>query len=230
MISVPVLSELIADVDPSVSTDERSLTMAWHLARSIAPMDRITWDTVDSASGIAAMARAMAVTNSASHAWPRDAPSANITIMVTPAAAPIHRVIRLSCWVSGACSTFVAESMPAILPTSVAAPVPVTIITPLPCVTGVFMKAMSDWSPAARSTTSPATTPSAGISDSAPSRRTRAVAFIIDLSAFIALSALPSSRRPTTALITVSTSTMTPVWNWPMTIENVSAASRMICM
>jgi len=50
------------------------------------------------------------------------------------------------------------------------------------------------------------------------------------LSAFIALSALPSSRRPTTALITVSTSTMTPVWNWPMTIEKVSAASGMICM
>ena len=36
------------------------------------------------------------------------------------------------------------------------------------------------------------TTCSAGISDSTPSRRTRAVIFIIDLSAFIALSALPS--------------------------------------
>ena len=53
------------------------------------------------------------------------------------------------------------------------------------------------WSPAASSTTSPTTSSSAGISASAPSRRTRAVAFIIDLSAFIALSALPSWRRPT---------------------------------
>ena len=48
------------------------------------------------------------------------------------------------------------------------------------------------WSPAAISTTSPATSSSAAISASAPSRRTLAVAFIIDLSAFIALSALPS--------------------------------------
>ena len=42
-----------------------------------------------------------------------------------------------------------------------------------------------------------------------PSRRTRAVAFIIDLSAFIALSALPSWRRPTTAFSTVSTTSRT---------------------
>ncbi len=47
-------------------------------------------------------------------------------------------------------------------------------------------------SPAARRITSPMTTCSAGISDSTPSRLTRAVIFIIDLSAFIALSALPS--------------------------------------
>ena len=86
------------------------------------------------------------------------------------------------------------------------------------------------WSPAASSTVSPATTCSAGISDSAPSRRTRAVAFIMDLSAFMALSALPSSRRPTTALMTVRISTMMPVWNWPMTMEKTPATSRMICM
>ena len=57
-------------------------------------------------------------------------------------------------------------------------------------------------SPAASSTTSPTTTSSAAISASEPSRRTRAVAFTIALSAFIALSALPSWRRPTTALTT----------------------------
>ena len=51
-------------------------------------------------------------------------------------------------------------------------------------------------SPAAISTTSPTTSCSAGISASAPSRRTRAVAFIIDCSAFIALSALPAWRSP----------------------------------
>ena len=58
-------------------------------------------------------------------------------------------------------------------------------------------------SPAASSTTSPTTTSSAAISASDPSRRTRAVALTIALSAFIALSALPSWRRPTTALSTV---------------------------
>ena len=49
------------------------------------------------------------------------------------------------------------------------------------------------------STTSPTTSCSAGISASIPSRRTLALAFIIDLSAFMALSALPSWRKPTTA-------------------------------
>ncbi len=55
-------------------------------------------------------------------------------------------------------------------------------------------------SPAVISTTSPRTTSSTGITDSTPSRRTRAVCFVNDFSAFIALSALPSCRRPTTAL------------------------------
>jgi hypothetical protein len=47
-------------------------------------------------------------------------------------------------------------------------------------------------SPAASSTRSPMTTCSAGIEASTPSRRTRAVRFVSDFSAFIALSALPS--------------------------------------
>ena len=47
-------------------------------------------------------------------------------------------------------------------------------------------------SPALSSTRSPITTCSAGICASAPSRRTRAIRFVNDFSAFIALSALPS--------------------------------------
>ena len=74
-------------------------------------------------------------------------------------------------------------------------------------------------SPASSMTTSPGTTSSAGISASAPSRRTRAVCFISDLSAFIALSALPSWRRPVTALNTVSAMSTRPVLHWPMTSE-----------
>ena len=85
-------------------------------------------------------------------------------------------------------------------------------------------------SPAARRTMSPTTTCSAGISDSDPSRRTRAVAFIIDLSAFIALSALPSCRRPTTALSTVSSSSSTAVLHSLIASDTIAAATRMICM
>ena len=56
IVSVPVLSELIAEVNPSVSTEGRSLTMALRLARSTPPSDRIVWVTVGSASGMAAIA------------------------------------------------------------------------------------------------------------------------------------------------------------------------------
>ena len=251
----------MADVEPSVSTETRSLTMAFCAASSLAPAERITWRTVGSAVGMAAMARAIAVRNRESADWPLPRPRTNITIIVPNAAAPIHRVMVFSCLVSGVCSLVVAASMPAILPTSASAPVAVTIIMPLPCVTGVFMNAMflrspgpsstsasasvsleagtlspvsadssmsselawtirpsaGTLSPALMSTTSPATTSSAAISASAPSRRTRAVAFISDFRAFMALSALPSWRRPTTALKTVSATSTVPVLHWPMT-------------
>ena len=221
---------------PSVSTDGRSLTIAFSLASSTLPSERTTWTTIGRASGIAAIASATAVLNSIDHDCPRLRPSANITIIVRPAAPTIQRVSVFICLVSGVSSLAVAESMCAILPTSVSLPVDVTITTALPCVTGVCMKAMFDCSPgpisasdsvaasfaagtlspvnadssicsaldetirpsagtsspAAISTTSPVTSCSAGISASAPSRRTRAVAFIIDCNAFIALSALPA--------------------------------------
>ena len=243
------MSELIAEVNPSVSTDGRSLTIAFSFASSTLPSDRTTWTTIGRASGIAAIASATAVSNSVVHDCPRLRPSANITIIVSPAAPTIHSVSVFICLVSGVSSFAVAESMCAIFPTCVSLPVPVTTITPLPCVTGVCMNAMFDCSPgpisppdsvaaslaagtlspvkadssicsaledtirpsagtsspAAISTTSPATSCSAAISASTPSRRTRAVAFIIDWSAFIALSALPSWRSPTTALKSVIT-------------------------
>ena len=237
IVSVPVLSELIADVDPSVSTDTSSLTIAFSPASSFAPAERITCRTVGSAVGIAAMASAIAVMNSASADCPRDRPSANITIIVTSAAAPIHRVNVFSCLVSGVCCLAVVASMPAIFPTWASAPTAVTSITPLPWVTGVFMNAMFVWSPGPRSASASGVVSfDAGVlspgqrglvdvqragpddpavgghvvaggqqhqvadrrparpgsSASAPSRRTRAVRFVNDFSAFIALSALPS--------------------------------------
>ena len=272
--SVPVLSELIADVKPSVSTDGSSFTIALRLARSTPPSDRIIWVTVGSASGTAAMARVTALTNRTSHASPRARPRANITTIVNPAAAAIQRVSRSSSAVSGVFSLPSAESMAEIFPSSVPAPVAVTIMVPLPWVTGVFMNAMSvwspgpspepargsvslpagtlspvsadssicsalaatmrpsagTWSPAASSTTSPTTSWSAGISALSPSRRTRAVATSIDLSAFMALSALPSWRRPMTAFSTVSTRRRTAVPNSAMSRDTTAATTRMICM
>ena len=63
-------------------------------------------------------------------------------IMVMPAAPTIHSVRVFICFVSGVSSIAVADSMPAILPTSVWPPTLVTIMTPLPWVTGVCMNAM----------------------------------------------------------------------------------------
>ena len=141
-VRVPVLSELMAEVNPSVSTAGSSLTSALRLASSTLPSERITSVTVGRASGIAAMARDTALTKRASQAVPLERPRANITTIVKPAAATIHSVRRLSSLVSGDCSVAVAESIPEILPSSVSLAVAVTIITPLPWVTGVFMKAM----------------------------------------------------------------------------------------
>ena len=85
-------------------------------------------------------------------------------------------------------------------------------------------------SPAVINTMSPRTTSSMGIADSTPPRRTRAVCFVSDLSAFIALSALPSCRKPTTAFTTVSRINIAAVLHSPMASESAPAISRMICM
>ena len=220
------------------------------------------------------MARATALVNSTSAACPRCAPSTNMNSIVIPAAPAIHSVSVLSWRVSGVFSFGVADSIPAIRPTSVSAPVAVTSITPLPCVTGVCMKAMltrspgvsaasartvasleagtlspvsadssicselaatmrpsaGTSSPAVIRTTSPTTISSAEIWASLPSRRTRAVDLTIALSAFIALSALPSWRSPTTALSTVMAASIVAVVHSWMASETTAAPTRMSCM
>ncbi len=65
---------------------------------------------------------------------------------------------------------------------------------------------------------------------SAPSRRTRAVAFISDFRAFMALPALPSCRRPTTAFSTVSNNSKTAVLYSLTSRDTTAAATRMICI
>lgn len=143
---MPVLSVLIAEVKPSVSTEGRSFTIALCLARSMPPSDKMVWVTVGSASGIAAIASETALRNRASHAVPQIRPSTNMTAMVIPAAPAIQSVSVLICLVMGGFSREVDASMPEILPTSVLAPVAVTMAVALPWVTGVFMNAMFAWS------------------------------------------------------------------------------------
>src|SRR5664280_1365888 len=65
---------------------------------------------------------------------------------------------------------------------------------------------------------------------STPPRRTLAVVFIIDFSAFIALSALPSSRRPITAFTTVRMNSSAAVLHSAISSDTTPAATRMICM
>jgi hypothetical protein len=61
-------------------------------------------------------------------------------------------------------------------------------------------------------------------------RHTRAVAFIIDLSALIALSALPSCRRPTTAFPRVNANSTAAVLHSWISRETTVATDRMIYM
>ena len=85
--------------------------------------------------------------------------------------------------------------------------------------------------PASISTMSPGTSCSASISMAWPSRRTRAMFFIIFSSAARLASALDSPRMPSTALKTVSTTSMIDVRTSRVTTRLMTAApSRMICM
>ena len=132
MVRVPVLSELIAEVEPRVSTESRLLTTAPCAAKSREPLDKITCSTVGMAIGTAASANAIAVVKITCVDSPRAIPSANISAMVKPAAPAIHSVKVSSCLVSGVFTVGAAFNIPEMLPTAVSAPVAVTIMTPLP--------------------------------------------------------------------------------------------------
>ena len=61
MVSVPVLSELIAEVDPSVSTAGRFLMMAFFFAIATMPIAKIVVTTAGRASGMEPIARDMPI-------------------------------------------------------------------------------------------------------------------------------------------------------------------------
>ena len=108
MVSVPVLSELIAEVEPSVSTAGSTFMIAFFFAMLTEPTDRIVVTTAGSASGIDPTARATPMPKSTVN----DSPCARpMTTMATKAnsAAPMMKIVsRSTCLVSGVFSTFCA--------------------------------------------------------------------------------------------------------------------------
>ena len=145
---MPVLSELIAEVDPSVSTEARLFTIAPCLARVVDPVERMTCSTVGIAIGTAARASAIAVVKMCWVDWPREIPRANMIAMVSAGGArdPQRQRVQLR-GQRGLQGGRRLQHPGDVAHLGVDARVPVTIITPLPCVTGEFMNAMFDWSP-----------------------------------------------------------------------------------
>ena len=148
---MPVLSELMAVVEPSVSTERRRLTIAPAAASRVVPIDRIAVTTAGRPVGIAETAKATAVRKRTSNGVFRARPMRNEISSATPAMTRIWFVSALSWRVRGVTSSSVAWSIPLMWPTSVDMPVPVTSSVPAPRVTWVFMNARSTRSPSAAS-------------------------------------------------------------------------------
>ena len=135
----PVLSEQIADVEPSVSTDFRRLTIAPFSARSRVPIDSSIVTTAGRPEGIDAIARLIPARNRVSKSSPRITPMMTISTNAAAAIRVITTVSWSSCLVSGVFSCSTPLSIPEMWPTSVDIPVAVTTISPRPRVTCEFM-------------------------------------------------------------------------------------------
>ena len=138
-VSVPVLSEQIADVDPSVSTAGSRFTIACRRAISRVPSDSSAVTTAGSPVGIAATASVTPVTNRSSNDSSRISPRTITSASATNAIAAMTFESPSSCFWSGVFSVSVLASMSAMWPISVPMPVWVTTNSPRPRVTDVFM-------------------------------------------------------------------------------------------
>jgi hypothetical protein len=138
-VSVPVLSELIADVEPSVSVERSRFTIAFERARICVPIERIVVTTAGRPVGIAETANAIAAVKTVVNVSPRE----RLRIIETPTAIPammrIWLVSFVSCRVSGVSASSWAWRSPEMWPTSVPIPVAVTTNVPVPRVAFVFM-------------------------------------------------------------------------------------------
>ena len=100
-VSVPVLSEQIAEVAPSVSVERRRFTIAFASASSRVPRERIVVTTAGSPVGIAAIANATPAVKTVVKLCPRDRLSTIETASASPAIVTSCLVSFSSCSVSG---------------------------------------------------------------------------------------------------------------------------------
>ena len=136
---MPVLSELIADVEPSVSVERSRFTIAFARARSCVPIERIVVTTAGSPVGMAAMANAIAAVNTVLNVSPRDMLRMIERATASPEMTRVWFVSFASCRVRGVVTSSSDWRRWEMWPTSVAIPVAVTTNRPVPRVTFVFM-------------------------------------------------------------------------------------------
>ena len=83
-VSVPVLSELIAEVEPSVSVERSRFMIAFAFASICVPCERTVVTTAGSPVGMAEIAKAIAAVKTVSKLSPRD----RLSTIDTATAAP----------------------------------------------------------------------------------------------------------------------------------------------
>ena len=147
MVSVPVLSELMALVAPSVSTSVRFLTTALCSASCRDPLESIACTKVGRPVGMAEIAIEMPSRSTEAISWPRTRSNTTITATAPHAIHPSTPVRESSSRCSGDFAGATAESIEAMRPISVPIPVSVTTIVAVPRVTWVFWNTMFTRSP-----------------------------------------------------------------------------------
>ncbi len=140
-VRVPVLSDAMTVVEPSVSTDGSVRTMAFRWAIRETPTLRATVRTMGSDSGIDATASATDVRNMSERSLPSRMPATNTKLTAPSTMSPI---LRSSLWVSICSGPLPAGPWTSALisPSSVRAPLAVTTPMPRPLVTNVPLNPM----------------------------------------------------------------------------------------
>ncbi len=132
LVSVPVLSEQINVVQPSVSTAGSRLTMAFRLAILCTPMANAPVTTAGRASGTAATARLTPHRNISKSSFPLRTPRSDMTATTATEPTPSHCPISAILLSRGVSSSSTIWIISAILPNSVSMPVLTTTAFPRP--------------------------------------------------------------------------------------------------